>query len=325
MAHENDRRRLLAGPAIVGVVIAAICIVFVGRALTSQWAEVKEEVADAELGWLVVGLAAAAAAMCWIAWCWEDALGALGQRPGRRRTVAWYFTGEIGKYVPGTVWPVLGRGELARRGGVPAGRAYPSVVLSLVALYTAAAAVAAVLVALVALDHGTHASSLSALLLLVLPAGLVALHPRPLGAVRDVLIRMAGRNIGIALPTWRASVQLVVRYSVAWLLIWAATWCVARSLVPEPSALRIGVATTLSWIAGFVAVPVPAGAGVREAVFVASAGLAGGVGASIAIATRLLFVLVDIAGAVLSSPWHRRRRLVPERMPEPTPEPEPAA
>ena len=50
---------------------------------------------------------------------------------------------------------------------------------------------------------------------------------------------------------------------------------------------------------------VPAGAGIREAVFVASAGMAGGVAATVAVASRLAFVLVDAAGLVLTARWHR--------------------
>jgi hypothetical protein len=107
-------------------------------------------------------------------------------------------------------------------------------------------------------------------------------------------------------------VALVASYVPAWLFIWAATWCVARALLPDPPILRIGIATTLSWTAGFVAVPVPAGAGVREAVFVASSGLPVGIGATVAIGSRLCFLLVDVAGAAVTAPWHRGAGPPPE-------------
>jgi glycosyltransferase 2 family protein len=139
----------------------------------------------------------------------------------------------------------------------------------------------------------------------LLPIGLTALHPAVLGRVRSVVVRLIGRGAGVPLPEWRATATVVLRYVPAWLFIWAATWLVARALVPDPPILRIGIATTLSWVAGFVAVPVPAGAGVREAVFVASSGMAGGVAATVAIASRLAFVLVDVAGLVLTAHWHR--------------------
>ncbi|MGH9113638.1 MAG: lysylphosphatidylglycerol synthase transmembrane domain-containing protein [Acidimicrobiales bacterium] len=283
--------------------MAIVCLAFVVGAMTSQWSEVRDQIAGAALGWLVGAVVAAAAAVTWIAWCWRDALGLLGHRPSRRRVIAWYYSGEIGKYVPGGVWPVVGRGELARRGGVPASRAYPSVALSLAALYLAGLGLATVLVPL---DLANQSESPAALALLALvPLGLAALHPAVLTRARDLVVRLTGRGVDVPLPSWRATVGLVARYVPAWLAIWAATWLVARALAPDPSVLRIGIATTLSWAAGFVAVPVPAGAGIREAVFVASAGMPGGVAATVAVASRLVFLLVDVGGLGLTARWHR--------------------
>jgi len=299
----RSRRRAVAVSAAAGAVIGLTCVAFVVARLTQQWSEVRDQVADAERGWIAAALLAAGCAMTWIAAGWQRALGLLGPPPGRARTIAWYYTGEIGKYVPGGVWPVLGRGELARRGGVPRQWAYPSVALSLAALYLAALGVAAVLVPL---DLAEQAESPGALALLaLLPLGLAALHPRVLRWGRDRLVRLTGMGADVVIPPWRDTVRVVAGYVPAWVFIWAATWCTARALLPHPPLLRIGVATTLSWAAGFVAVPVPAGAGVREAVFVAASGLPAGIGATIAIGSRLVFLVVDVAGAALTSPWHR--------------------
>jgi uncharacterized membrane protein YbhN (UPF0104 family) len=92
------------------------------------------------------------------------------------------------------------------------------------------------------------------------------------------------------------------------LLIGGATWSVARSLDPHAGLARILFATAVSWLVGFLAVPVPGGVGVREAVFVALAGnLPLGVAASTAVVARLIFVAVDAAGAVLSARSAPRR------------------
>lgn len=304
----QPRRRALAASALVGGVIGLTCVVFVVDRLTTHWDEVRDDVAGASVGWLLAALVLAAAGMTWIGACWQRALRLSGAPPGLRRTIAWYYAGEIGKYVPGGIWPVLGRGELARRGGVPRGRAYPSVGLSLAALYLAALLVGAVLVPL---DLAEQSESPAALALLVLlPLGLGALHPRVLTFARGLLVRLTGRGIAIVVPPWRATITLVVSYVPAWLLIWAATWCTARALMPDPPVLRIGIATVLSWVAGFVAVPVPAGAGVREAVFLAASGLPAGLAATVAIGSRLAFLVVDILGAALTAPWHRRAAAV---------------
>jgi uncharacterized membrane protein YbhN (UPF0104 family) len=299
------RARAVALPALVGLLIGGVCIVFVVARMTEQWSDVRDEVADAEIIWIVAALLSAGAGMAWIAACWRRAIALLGPPPARRHTIAWYFAGEIGKYVPGGVWPVLGRGELARRGGLPRHRAYPSVGLSLAALYLAALVLATVLVPL---DLAKQAESPAALaLLLLLPAGILALHPKVLGWARGLLVRFTGRGAEIEIPSWGGTVAVVLSYVPAWIFIWAATWFTARAILPHPPVLRIGIATMLSWTAGFAAVPVPAGAGVREAVFVAASGLPAGLGATIAIASRLVFLTVDVTGVALTAPWHRRR------------------
>jgi uncharacterized membrane protein YbhN (UPF0104 family) len=300
-------------PAVVGGAVGLVCLGFVVGRIAAHWDAVGDEVAGSSAGWLVLALGLALAGMTWVASCWRRALDLLGHPTRRRPTLAWYFAGEMGKYVPGTVWPVLGRGELARRGGVPRPRAYPSVGLSLAAWYLAALAVASVLVPL---DLAEQAESPAALALLaLLPVGMAALHPAVLTRLRDLVVRLTGRGADIAIPPWRKTVVLVACYVPAWLFIWAATWCVARAFLPDPPVLRIGIATTLSWTAGFAAVPVPAGAGVREAVFVASVGLPTGLGATIAVGSRLVFVLADVLGLVLTAPWHRRPPTV-EQAPE---------
>jgi uncharacterized membrane protein YbhN (UPF0104 family) len=296
-------RRWIAMPTVLGVVLGGLCLAFVIGAITSRWSEVHAELSDAGAGWLVLAFVAAGAAMVWTAACWSHALALVGgEAPhSRGRVIAWYFTGEVGKYVPGGIWTVLGRGELARRAGVAPRRAYPSVGLSLAALYLAGLLVTAVLVPVAAIS-GASPSAILALVLLR-PAGLVALHPRVLRRLRTVVVRVTGRGETIVLPPWRQTMGLVARYVPAWLLIWLATWSVARALLPHPPILRIGIASALSWVAGLAAVPVPAGAGVREATFVALAGLSVGLAATVAVASRLVFVVVDVLGALALAPW----------------------
>jgi uncharacterized membrane protein YbhN (UPF0104 family) len=109
------------------------------------------------------------------------------------------------------------------------------------------------------------------------------------------------RAIEVEPPSWGRAVLLVVRYSVCWLLIGGSTWAIARALVPDASLPRVVFATVLSWLAGFIAVPVPAGAGIREAVLVAASGLAAGPAAATALISRLVFVVVDATGALVGA------------------------
>jgi uncharacterized membrane protein YbhN (UPF0104 family) len=294
------RRRALGLSTVLGAIIGVVAIAFVTRALVSEWSRVRDALVDASVPWLVAGLALAVAAMVSIALGWLATLRLLGDSFPRGRVVAWYFVGELGKYLPGGVWPVVGRAELARRGGIPRSRAYAGVALSLAVLYLAGMFVAVGFLPF-ALTGGSRLSPWM-LFLVALPLGLLALNDRVLERLAVRVRRATGRQLPLDIPEWRHSTALVLRYLPSWFLIGGATYAVSRSLTTDVSFPRVMFAAVLSWVAGFLAVPVPAGAGVREAVFLAFAGLPAPLAATTAVATRLLFILVDAAGAGLSAP-----------------------
>lgn len=308
----TGRRKLVARlSTLAGILIGGVTCAFVVSELASEWSRVRSALADASPLWIGVGFLCCALGMASIGWAWADVLRLLGAPVARGRALAWYFVGELGKYLPGGVWPVLGRGELARRGGVPGPRAYASVALSLVTLYLAAMCVAIGFLPFALGSDGSGGSDgpgAAALLLLLLPLGLGALHPRVLAPVLDLVRRVTKRPLAIDVPPWRGTVGAVLRYVPTWLLNAGGTVAVAHAIAPDEGGLaRVAFAATLSWIAGFLAIAVPAGAGVREAVFIAAAGLPDGLGATVAVATRVLFILVDLGGAAIAAPFVPRR------------------
>jgi uncharacterized membrane protein YbhN (UPF0104 family) len=180
------------------------------------------------------------------------------------------------------------------------------VALSLALLYLAAAVVACVL-----LPFALHDADRRVLAVLLLPPiGIACLHPAVSGRAEALVGRVLRRPLEVRVPRFGEALALVARYVPAWLLIGGATWAVARALDPHASPARVVMATAVSWLAGFLAVPVPGGVGVREAVFVATVGhLAPGVAPSTAVVVRVIFVAVDATGALLSA------RVAPRRAP----------
>jgi len=309
-----SRRRAAAASTVVGVLIGGLAAVFVVRTILRDREAIGDALSAATPGWLVLGLLLAATGMTAIAVPWQRAIRVLGDDLPMAQVVARYYVGELGKYLPGGVWPILGRGELARRGGVGRAASYGSVVLSLATLYLAAMAVVVMgLPSLLGADDGSG----PLIVLLLLPVGLVGLHPRVLGRILRLVERLTGRTIALRIPTWSTSVGLVVRYVPAWLAIGAATWAVARALDPSAPLAEVTIAAVLSWVVGFVLVPVPGGVGVREVVFVAAAGsLDPGIAATVAVVARLAFMVVDAIGAGLGS-LALRGSAQPERIEEP--------
>ena len=318
-----QRKHLARLSTVVGIGLGVAAVAFVVRFLARDWDEVSNSLADARPGWVLAAFVVAAVAMTAIAVPWRTVLRVLGGELPLSEVIARYYVGEIGKYLPGGLWPVVGRGELAARGGVPRTAAYGSVALSLALLYLAAMFVVLVSVPFMIAAGG----SLRYLwVLVVLPMGLAVLHHSVLERVRATASRLTGREINLVIPAWRDSLTILVSYIPSWLFVGTATWLVSRGLGADAGWVDIAPAAVQSWVVGFVLIPVPGGVGVREAAFLAAASstLEPGVAAAVALVARVLFVVVDAGGFILGSAWltHRRGDTRPEPAPataEPTP------
>ena len=304
-----DLRRFATFSRWLGPAVAVAASVFVVRVLSREWPAAREALRNASLRWTAAAAVLALAAMVAMALPWRRVLRLFGVSVSLGATVGMYFAGEIGKYLPGGVWPVVGRGELAHRAGIARSSAYASVALSLVTLYLAAAVTGAALLPL----PGAGSMPLVAFVLVpAAAAAMVALNPRLLAGGLNTAARVLRRPLVLEPPRWRSSLSLVALYVPAWALVAVATWCVARSLEPAAGLVDVGGAAVVSWLAGFVVVGVPGGVGVREATFVALAGgLPAGAAAATAVVARLLFVAVDAAGALVALPGLREKGVSP--------------
>jgi glycosyltransferase 2 family protein len=283
----------------LGIAIGLLGVAFVVRELSRNREEVLDAAAGADPWLLALAFVLGLASMASIGVGWRRCLRELGAHLALSDALRRYFVGQLGKYVPGGIWPVVGRAEMARRGGVAPGVAYASTVLSLGLTY-----LAAILASAGALVMGAAGGSQVTWqpVVALLPLGVLALHPAVVGRLLHALRRLSRRQLAIPVPNWTTSITLLLLHLPAWLGIGLATWLIAVALAPGSVDVRnLVFAATLSWVVGFFAVGVPGGIGVREAVFVAAATSVGssGMAAAVAVVARATFILVDLGGAGL--------------------------
>lgn len=266
LAHRQNAARL---STILGAAIAVAGAAFVTSRLAADWNEVATALRGADVRWLIASAFTAAAGMSWVGASWSTCIHALGRRVGRAHVLYWYFVGQLGKYVPGGIWPMVGRAEMATRGGVPRAVAYNSVALSMTVTYLAAAAVITVLIPL----GSSPSHDLRAVwwLAIMVPVGVIVLHPTVLGRILRFAERLLGDGGMPQIPTYSMSLKLIALHTPAWLMIGTATWMATKAIEPSAPFLQITAAGVLSWLVGFLALPVPGGLGVREATFIAAA------------------------------------------------------
>jgi glycosyltransferase 2 family protein len=306
--EKSTRRKTLF--RLASGLFVVLAIGFIVHLLISDWSEIVKALRHAQLWWLVPAAICAVAGMFIMAWRWGTAIITVGgQRARHHRVMSAFFVGEAGKYIPGAIWAMLGRSEMARREGYERPIAYSSVALSLVGCYLAASLTALVL-AVVALISGSIGMPWWPVALVAV-CGVAAIHPAVSRRILALVGRVLGRTLDVEAPSWTQCLWLTLSYVPVWVLIAAATTLVTKSLVPHPPLARVALAAVVSWIIGFIT-PAPGGVGVREAVFVAFAGLAAGPAAAAAILARVMFVLIDGVGA--GTGWLVLRTTEPSRL-----------
>jgi glycosyltransferase 2 family protein len=285
---------------LVGVAIGVAGIGFVVRQIVLNRAEIGAALSAATLGWLAVGGATGILATGLLGTNWLSVIRRAGGRVSWRRGMSWFYVGQLGKYVPGGIWPVVGQAELAHRGATPRAAAYTSTAIAMVAAFLGAAMVAAVS-GLVSSPDGRLLPIVIVGTLAVLFAALVV--PSTRSMVHRIAARSSGRQLLLPEPRWFAT--LVVRHMPVWIAYSGMNVFAVAALggdLDTSLVIELVYVTCISWMAGFVAVGVPGGIGVRETVFISmmSSPLGAGVAVSAAVLSRLLAIAVDLTGAACS-------------------------
>ena len=296
----------------VRAVLMGVVLIFVGLSLTSAWSDVRADLS--QLTWQALGVSTAAlcAGFGLLFAAWYRILGALG-RPDAfsvRDGAEVYSVGQLGKYVPGAVWPVLIQTEMGARRNVGwrlMVGAYT--ILILLSLTTGSAAAL-----------GTLAGPIDVWVRWVIVGGAVCgvlitwatVHPDALHRQLDrLLIRFTGGGFPDRL-NGKATAEAAALCFGAWLCFGVHAAAILYPLGVTPSDfVFVGGSFVFAWVAGIAAIPIPAGFGVREAVLILTVGQLAGRPTAITLAfvSRLLQVIVDlvVAGSLGAGGAFRRR------------------
>jgi uncharacterized membrane protein YbhN (UPF0104 family) len=251
--------------ALSSLLVAALAGAF-AWALAGKWDEIVIRVRQQSPAVVLSGLVLCLAAVAMSFLIWRGTMAVLGSRVPVLTGARMFFVGQLGKYIPGSVWPVVAQMRMGRDAGLPRAR------IALAFLLTLGMAVLwGLVVGLSALPALLHKEgNAAASLLLVVPLVLVLLVPRVINSLLTRSLRLlrrgpldepiAGRDI-VRGSLWTL-VYFVVQGSHVWVL--------AMGLGADPVAsfpVAIG-GFAIAFALGPLLVVLPAGAGVREAVLV---------------------------------------------------------
>jgi uncharacterized membrane protein YbhN (UPF0104 family) len=248
----------------VKVAFGVAVLAFGSAYIASRWDELQVAVRGAQPVWIVLAVAFAAAGQFAGVLSFRSILLSLQHRLPVLDSARIYFVSQLGKYIPGAVWPIVAITEMSRAHGVSRRSAAVAGVLSMVFANLVGVLVGIVLVLVGAAQHRPELWWL----LFALPVALAALHPRVVGAAIGFALRLTRREsvefemTGSAL---RGSLGWPV---VSWVLLGLQCWALVVALGgPTWGSLAGSVGGfALAYVAGTLFLPAPAGVGVREAV-----------------------------------------------------------
>jgi len=291
-----------------------------GYAVARQWPGVRAALAGIGVPAVAAAMVTVLIAMVAAMQVWRLMLAALGSPLPVRTAARILFVGQLGKYLPGSVWPVLAQMELGTAHGVPRHHSAGASVLT-----TFVSLLSGLLTALVTLPFVARpAPYLWAVL--AGPVLLGCLHPRVLNAMLVRLFRLTRRPPLDRPLTARAVAGALAWSSGAWICYGLQIWLLTTQLgAPRGMAALVALGGfALAWCVGFLAVFAPAGAGAREVVLAALLSPIVGAGAATAVAlvSRGLTTAGDLltaaaASACLPARPRRSRTAAPDHLANP--------
>ena len=297
----------------------AVVLIAVVVALASNWDEVSAELGSIPR-WSVAGaFALTIVSGIFAMLSWRVLLADLGTKLHIADAAGVFFVGQLGKYVPGSVWSVVMQAEMAARLKVPRRRTAVAGLLML-GMSGLTAALVGIPGLPILLSRNGH-DVWWPLVGLCVVAGLVALSPPVLNRLVALGLRVLRREpLEHALTA--PAIALATVYSVlSWTFLGAGCWVLAQPLAADQhSAGRVFVVSVFGYVmaavVGMISFFLPAGVGVRDGVFlVMLSGLMSSAAATaVVVVFRFVTILADVVFALFGWLWAKGHHMLPSHL-----------
>ncbi len=215
---------------------------------------------ELQVNWLAttLSLALLLAGFCVMAGIWWLVLRGVGARHAPIDAFNSFALTQFSKYLPGGIWPILGRATLLA-GNKPR-------LLAASTLEAGIKVIAALALSMLLIDTSNQIPAGAAVIVVV--TVLVLLRPQVLSPLLGLARRVSGRFELDLSAFSQIHISLAVLLSAGtWVIIGYAYAVFINGFVEAPVVVLIG-AFALAWAVGFLVIPAPAGIGVREVVLV---------------------------------------------------------
>lgn len=313
--------------AVVRIVVAVAVVVALVWGVARNWTQISQDLQRVSLRDLLLSFVPAAVGTWLTMLGWRVVLADLGSPLHLAPASGVWFVGQLGKYLPGSVWTVLVQADMASHLHVPRRRTGVASLVTIGLSVLTGLIVGAPSIPLLLQQPDSRAIAWVAL---GIPLLAVLCYPPILDRIIGRGLRMLRQEPLEKKLSGRAILVSVVVFCVAWLCFGVHILVLANAVGAEPSGTLTVAALTgfaLSGALSMVTIILPAGLGAREGLLtlVLASAMPVSAGTAVALVSRFVVTLVDVLAAAGGWAYARRHHLVTSREEREHPTDEPAS
>jgi len=294
--------RILATILLVGIIAY-----FLGKSIAGQWTTIREYPWRIQPLWLILS-----ALLLWVdfvvlAALWRYFVSTMSRNPLRLGTAFRILVlSNLGKYIPGKVWTVMGMVYFVRREGHSVPAALASTVLHQAFVLLSGFIFVLVVLGKDLLGNLPLFSIIGGIIL-----SIIILYPPLFTGIINWGLGLLKREPITTRLTFISSILLFLVYVAVWILYGAGFWCMLKGVgISAGPFWHTAASFAAAYLLGFLVLFAPGGLGVREGVLAVLLGptLGPGPAAVIAVVARLWMTVVELTELIpLAFGWGRLR------------------
>ncbi|MDH3889859.1 MAG: flippase-like domain-containing protein [candidate division Zixibacteria bacterium] len=294
---------------ILKIALTLVVVYFVYHQVNSNWTDIKEYQWQIDYWTLLLSVLVGLGTFVIMSSNWQRLILGFGHKVSLTKSFRIFYLSDMGRYIPGKIWPLLGILYLTKKEGIPPEQATASFVLvqmfaipaSLLVFVVALQLEPGLLVDQVAVLGATSTYLLTAVWI-ALSALLVLWPQRLLRMGNAVLRRLSRPQVHFALDK-KVALRLFVGYAVGWFCYGIAFYLFVMSVIPQADLSLIAAAGIFNaaYQIGYLTLFAPGGLGPREMVMgFMLAPFLGPIAPLVPVLARLWAILIEVTAALIA-------------------------
>jgi len=294
---------------LLKIALTLVILYFLYRQVAHHWQEIKAYQWQIHWSYLILSVVVGIGTFFILSLIWRKIIAGFGHKLSVTKAFRIFYLSDLGRYIPGKIWPLLGVLYLSQKEGIPPERAGASFVL--VQLFAIPASflvfvLAALIERRVLVDQVAFLGDRSAYLItavMVVVSLVIILWPQKALALGNVILRRLKRPEAVFTLDKKVALIIFLGYSVAWSCYGTAFWLFVRGVTDGVGLgliAAIGVFNA-AYQVGYLMLFAPGGFGPRELVMgVMLAPFLGPIASAVAVAARLWAIVIEGLAALLA-------------------------